>query len=564
MALQLVPIITSVQPDESWWGALLLFCLSLMIGTFAVNRCKTRPRYVWLIVAAFGHVAGFSYKSFFFHQMNFLGLSKNAGLILLAIPFLLVQAGIIQGLFGLHHTNQRYVLQNRKPDQLLPKARLQMANTDIRTDAFAATTGYLFFAAGAAVFKHTSEEMHHLFVLEEPPCLKSEHGSGTGSSGHHGSNSSNSSHNHHRFLLSESNSNSNSNSSNTHGNHDNSISTDVLSLCVWLVCFFILPILEYYLYMFARQQNRKAHASATFKNVTGEMYKQRYFCCRRWLASFWYSSSSHLLGTLAAAIPFCLAYQGHALIVNAIFEKMAHEAKDEEAETSFLVVLILCALGGFALSSIFPAITDTKQEALVRKGSSQNNGSGASGASDDHSAHSAHSGHNHSVSAAKKNSFSSIYRTKMLTSSHKEMWAVWVALLFEIAAACAISKSTHVSLTRWLVQFFTVLVFFVGGDFLGGPFSEIFEHHLHEQIAEETEGMDVVNPLQQQLHQQLTPASGGADAEAAGVQALAGFDARDERDERETMDESPVAAVPRRDRLAAIESKRKNAGSSKV
>ena len=509
-SLQILPVAESFQPDSAW-GPFLLFLTVIGTARWILVRFQTRPRYVWLIVSIFGHVAGFAYKSFFFYQMNALGLTTNAGMVLLAIPFLLLQSGVIQYLI----TFRKYVSEmfrqwlskkgcclrctkEKAPLTRLSGARLQMASTDIRNDAFAAATGYLFFAAGAALFKSTTKEMHHLFLLEEPPCLKSEHDS-SGSGGHHGSNSSSS---HHRFLLSESSSSSSGSSHNSSGSSHNSsgsindeqvdsTGTDIINLFVWIICFFILPIGEYYLYKLARRQKRQAQL---IKEHAQE--KQENQRCRRCLATLWYSNSSYTLGTLGTAIPFCMAFQGHHLIVNSIFEKMAHKAKDEESETYFLVVLILCALGGFVLSTFFPTITDMKQEALARKSRTEQSDSGSSSGSG-------------SVTIVKNSSFSFIYRTKMLTPSHKEMWAVWVGLLFEIAAACANSKSTNVDVSKVIWAVVLVLVFLISGYFFAGPFSEIFEHHLHEQMAEETKGLDMLNPLQEDLNIEDGGVAGG-------------------------------------------------------
>ena len=450
-------IVNAVSNFGSGFWPLLLFVIVIVVARLLMARVQTSPRYVWLIVSLSGHVAGFAYKSFFFSQMQFLGLTTNAGTVFLAIPLLLLQGSLIQLLL----TGIKYAIAQRPnsdsatPTTRLSKARLAMASTDIRDDAFAATTGYLVYAAVTAVFKSTTEEMHHLFEIHEPPCFQTE--SGGKGNGHR--------------LLSDSN-----HTATVDAGAADSEQDLIIGIVVFLVLFLVLPIAEYYLHQLSRQQKVRAQS-------IGKEKEQNCWKCVK--AQLWHNNVSGTLGIFATAVPWGLGFQGHALIISGLFEKLAHNATDEASEILLFVVLAVCALGGFFLATLAPSLTDTNQEALSRR--SNNGGDGEAGHAN--------------------TSCSFLYRVKMLTPSHKEFWAVWVGLLYEVAVACANFKSGDVMVARigWIIG--TLLLFVASGYFMGGAFAEIFEHHLHEQMAAEsgnqegttegTEGTEeMLNPLE--------------------------------------------------------------------
>ena len=190
-------------------------------------------------------------------------------------------------------------------------------------------------------------------------------------------------------------------------------------------------------------------------------------------------------------MPICMAYQAHGLITDGL-EMIAEDNSVEDS--TLLMYIAMSAAFGFFFSSTFPPLTDVKNEKRRRL-----LGGECSTPADHHHPTSTttmatteerHAAEDHHVAAAVHHDDSSscnmlTYRSKMLSPSHKEMWAIWVGLLCEIFVNCIVSQTAvDKALGTYSTAGIAVFLFVIVGYFFGQDFAEEFEHHVEHQMNE--------------------------------------------------------------------------------
>ena len=423
-ALQLVAAFTALPfLDEKTGGPFwtLCFFFFVIVAASSVFRgFRSRPRYLWVAVNVFGHVAGFAFKTVVFLQVKDLKLFKTAWLILLAL-LLLIGEFLLLMIFQTGRNALRKWCKEKcgkeQPTRAKTRVRLKAAIRDVYTDAIAVSFGYLVFAfIKASIRGMGKEQIEKMFELEEPPCFRHE-GNSTEQSSHvvHGRRR-----------------------ANEEEEHESWISNDGILLLLFLVCFFLLPVLEYWLHAASSRLNK--HANFLMNAVFGRFFN-----------------------VLSTAIPLCMAFQAHGLITDGL-EMVAEDSSVQDS--TLLMYLAISALLGFFLSSTFPPLADTKNEKRRRlKG--------------DHEAEHAGTADHHEEESSSCTMLE--YRSKMLSPSHKRMWAIWVGLLCEIAVNCLTSQ---VKAARYITAVVALVLFVIVGYFLGEDYAKEFEHHVDHEYSE--------------------------------------------------------------------------------
>jgi hypothetical protein len=490
-----------------------LFFVIVAFARAVLRRARHRPAYVWFAVAIFGHVAGFAYKACFLAQLRGLGWTRADATVWLGLPLLVLEAGALQlllaarrSLTGATETTVPSLPAAAGQDGKLADARARMATLDIYKDAFANMVGYLLYAAVAGVFltgPGAKAQLAALFELEEPPCLQHHAAHHQSTPAHEHNTTTPAAHPqlqlHQRRRLAEHHSTTPTANTSHHGNvYDEddkaaAFAFPVVAFLAFLCCFLFLPVAEFWLhkwsrslkvrsdYMFSQQQQRLKRAG-----FIGLIFH------KAWRLSL----ASSMLGTVATAMPMTMAYQAHGLIVGGL-EHVAEEGGGGEA--TLVWAIALSAVAGFFLSSVFPPCADTMQEKRNRQKHPQVLGGGHVRAGEkkedrghdggDH--HHGHAGSGDEGGDEAQGCTSLLYRSKMLAPSHKEMWAVWVGLLCEMAVACATStlvEKGNVSkgvLSAVCAGLALLLYCGTTSCCCGQDFAATFEHHLREEMAEE-------------------------------------------------------------------------------
>lgn len=457
-ALQILGTVTFLFADTSdLTGIVLLFFTVVKCSSFVFNRLKTSPRYLWVACSIFGHVAGFSFKSFVFFQVKYFHLSENVWLILLALLLVFAELLVFGCLRGCLSSARKAVAAQCKENSstciqsccsnieneknVKYKVRVKTAVVDVYAESFSFIIAYLVYAFfKAAIRGMNQEQIKVLFHLEEPPCFRHEES-------HHNSSDHGNVHGH-------GGDDGHSNAT-VHGRrradaeeeHTTWINNDGILLLVFLICFFVLPVLEYWLRAAAHQLQLNNPPHHRIKSVLKE-------------------TTSTLFGVLSSAVPVCMAYQAHGLITDWL-EGIAEDASVSDA--TLLLYIALSAAFGFFFSSTFPPLTDVKNEKRRRL--------------NQHTEHDDDAEHDVDVHHDEGSKCDVLtYRSKMLSPSHKEMWAIWVGLLCEIFVNCLVSQT--MKYYTYLITSFAILLFVLVGYLFGQDYAQEFEHHVEHQFQE--------------------------------------------------------------------------------
>ena len=276
-ALQILSVITTWFNDYQLFGIVLLFLTVLLIAKQVFKRFQSSPRYLWIAAAIFGHVAGFTFKSFVFRQVIYFKLFDSVWLILLAL--LLVSSEMLvfvllfnaktaistlcknQSIswFGSCCNKKSQRLLSLDPSKAKSRVRVEAAVTDVYAESFSFIVAYLVYAFFKAAIRGMSTKQIRLllFKLEEPPCFRhAEHHNSTMNK----TMESNVVHGRRRMNEEE----------HPHSGDHTWIENDGMLLILFLVCFFALPVLEYWLRAASHQlQLQMQHSSDSGVTSTG-------------------------------------------------------------------------------------------------------------------------------------------------------------------------------------------------------------------------------------------------------------------------------------------------------